>query len=678
MDPKTDYLNNLIVGSKEQILRDTLIDHLPAQIFWKNQDLIYLGCNTAFLHSLGLKSKKDVIGKSDFDLPVSKKDSLAYRADDMDVITSGQAKLNIEERQVLKDGTERVLSTSKVPLFDEAGHLYGVLAIYIDITERKKIEEDLRIAKEAAEAASRAKSEFIANMGHDIRTPLTGIIGMSHILEEELEHPEKKAHAAIIHSSGEQLLNLLNGVLDLITVDASTEDTLSHESFDVRQLIYDLVDLERPAVMAKQLEIVAVVDTAIPDYVIGDKTKLHRVLLNLIGNAIKFTQSGQIEVSVKLAAINGHDVSVTCAVKDTGIGIPEALQGKVFDRFFKVNPSYKGLYTGNGIGLHIVQKYVGLLGGEIHLTSEVKVGTAFTFTLPLQLGERPEIELQQFKKSEAPPEDSLSDAHHIHSMNVLLVEDNAPALKVLEILLKEHAVQVYTAVNAESALDLIKSQRFDLIITDLGLPGLSGDDMTVAIRAHEKEQGIEPTHIVGLTGHALKDITTACMNAGMNEVYRKPISSDALKTMMTRLQQSTHHTLVQQKLNGVDLPEHEHELFEIEQYPILDINLAIQNLGNESLVAVIFKDLMEHGILDDLALIRAAFDLDDWQTIEMLTHKMKGGACYGTVRLYYALLYLERYIKAGYTLSRERLYQQMLSVINDTMRSLETWLGLTS
>ncbi len=243
-----------------------IIDNLPGDIYWKNIDGTWSGVNKSGGQSLirmgFIQSSVDVIGKTDYQL-FTKETADLYRDNDRDVM---EKKLEIaqEESNQLPSGETIIQLSIKKPLLDEDGVVVGVIGNTIDITYLKKIESDLRIAIEAAEAASRAKTEFIANMGHDIRTPLTGIIGMSHILEEELKLPEEKEHAEIIHASGEQLLGLLNGVLDLITVDAATEDTVLQESYDVRQVIDDILELERPAVIARQLGIESHIDESIP------------------------------------------------------------------------------------------------------------------------------------------------------------------------------------------------------------------------------------------------------------------------------------------------------------------------------------------------------------------------------------------------------------------------------
>jgi two-component system, OmpR family, aerobic respiration control sensor histidine kinase ArcB len=675
--------------TSELLMLDNILKYAPDWIYWKDVNSIHLGCSELFSKVAGFKNREEMIGKSDYECAWGNR-AEKYNLDDAEVIRSGKPKLNIEDTVLLNDGREITVISNKVPLRNSDGQIIGILGIATDITNRKNMEEDLRQAKEAAEAANHAKTEFIANMGHDIRTPLTGIIGMSHILENEVQHASEKEHATIIHQSGEQLLGLLNGVLDLITVDATNEDMVLHESFDVRRVILDVIELEQSAVEAKHLKIETHVDEAIPPFLISDKMKLHRIILNLVGNAIKFTQEGHIEINAQLQSIEDNGAKIIFSVKDTGVGIPDELQDKVFDRFFKVSPSYKGLYTGNGIGLHIAQKYVDLMGGDIQLESTLGVGTTFSFTVSMNIGQTPEHEEHtapiEFLKAASPAplerdelkpptQPSLNTNPNLYQ--VLLVEDNAPALYVLNMMMKPFDAQISTAIDAEDALDLVKSHSFDLIITDLGLPGQSGDEMTLLIRALEHEHHLKPATIIGLTGHALGEITKQCLDAGMNEVYRKPMRPEVLKNLMDKLmvpkQKPESFAKEAPSISGLgmDLPNTERQLFEMNEYPIVDMNVAIKLLGNEEMVRTIFFSLKDQGITADLAIIKKAHETGDWVTIEHYTHKIKGGACYGTVRLYHALLYMERYLKAGHTHCAEELYVQMLRVIDETLVYLD-------
>lgn len=542
------------------------------------------------------------------------------------------------------------------------------------------MEIDLRVAKDKAEVASQAKTEFIANMGHDIRTPLTGIIGMAHILKNEVVRPVAKEHAGIIYESGEQLLELLNGILDLISADSLNEESLPQEAFDLHRVIQDVIDLEYAAVIASSLLFNRNIDASIPQYLLGDKMKLHRILLNLVSNSIKFTQKGSVTLNVRLYSREEDEVKIEFSVQDTGIGIPKELQEKVFDRFFKISPSYKGIYSGNGIGLHIAQKYVSLLGGELHLSSQIGVGTTFSFVIPLKIGQvssikKPSTSSSKVLRAKTPATLHPNQPVSLNQLRVLLVEDNIPVLTILKIMVEEYDAQVVTALDAESAYKSVTSSHFDLVITDLGLPGKSGDELTTMIRSFERAQHRQPMTIVGLTGHALGQITQKCLDAGMNELYRKPMQSQALKALLeSTLAPIEDLDEVTVGALGEDLPDTERQLFELNQYPLLDLQVAIRTLGSESVARMILKTLKKDGVTNDLVLIKEAYVRGDWVTIEKLSHKIKGGACYGTVRMYYALLYMERYIKAGHTHCLKRLYEQMIRVIDESMQYLDGWL----
>ncbi len=250
-----------IVPSARDTELEEIIALMPGHVFWKNTQCILQGCNNNQAIDSGLRSRKEIVGKTAYDLlwqDQPEEDKLAQAAItdkiDQDIMRNDKAE-SIEEFVVAPDGSKIYYWSTKTPLHNKDGKVTGLLGISLDITDRKKIEEELKIAKEKAEAASHAKTEFIANMGHDIRTPLTGIIGFSQYLAEEIQNPERRTCAKQICESGEQLLGLLNGVLDLISADSTHEDNLIQESFDVRHVIHDVLQLELPAVKARHIEI---------------------------------------------------------------------------------------------------------------------------------------------------------------------------------------------------------------------------------------------------------------------------------------------------------------------------------------------------------------------------------------------------------------------------------------
>lgn len=519
----------LEVATKEQLLIDSLIDSVPAEIFWKDKSLVYLGCNKSFVNSLDLKDKSEVIGKTDFDLPVDREDSDLYRDDDLRIIHTKKSQLNIIERQFLNDAKERVLNTSKVPLFDDQGEVYGILGVCRDITEQKKSEDQLKKAIKMAEQANYTKSEFIANMSHDIRTPLSGVVGISQLLVDTLSNSEHSQQAQWIHECGVQLLSLLNDILTVIASDDDEKNGIKEEVFNLRQCIDDLVHLERPSTEMKGIDLNVDIDSDTPELLFGDRSSLYRILLNLLGNAIKFTSIGNVSLDVRVIEMSEEKVRLHFMVNDTGIGIPKDLQGKVFDRFYRANPSYKGVYSGHGIGLHIANTYVKRMGGDLQFTSDVGVGTSFFFDLDFKITESKNLTADVPEIDESTKKD-LSFATPINKdlPIVLLVEDNYVALKVLESITKLVNMRFVSANDGESALEIATRQHFNLIITDIGLPGISGKELTSKIRAWEKIQNRQPVPIIGLTAHVRAQVREKCIESGMNDAYSKPID---LKTM---------------------------------------------------------------------------------------------------------------------------------------------------
>lgn len=678
----TEISDLIQASNREHFLKSSIIDHIPNHyIFWKDTNSIYLGCNTAFASAMGLKSEMDIIGKTDYDLPTPREQSDAYRKDDQLVMSSGQPKLNIEEYQTLSDGVERVLSTNKTPLFDEEGKVYGILAIYSDITERKKLERSLEAAKNQAEAANQAKTEFIANMSHDIRTPLSGIIGVSEILQEMTEHPEHKKYARWIHDSGKELLSLFNDILDIIKADRINELDLNIETFDLRECLKSIVHLEMPSIQFRNIDIKLNIDETIPQYVMSDRTKLHRVLLNLLGNAIKFTNQGQISIQVSRHGATDEEIQLQFKIIDTGIGIPRELQSQVFERFFRANPSYENEYSGHGVGLHIAQAYVKLLGGEIQLISEPNIGTTFYFELSFQKALEPSGQDQASQESQCNTLSSVDLPSTATPPRILLIEDNYVALKMVENLMTKAGCLYTSAMSAEQALEVLESKTFDLIITDIGLPGLSGFELTKHIREQEQIMGIEPVPIIGLTAHGQEKSLEKSRQSGMNKIYCKPMSASTLQSIVMQFIHSKHCppqslTSTQLKSLGPDLPQTEKQLFALKQFPLFDIDEAMIYIGHESTLKEILELLVSKELNLDLDSIKQAYVDNNWQEIQTIAHRIKGGAVYcGTVRMKYACQYLERYYKAGHDKLLVPLYHQLISVIQETQQSIQHWLS---
>ena len=684
---------------KENFQLREIIDNVPGDVYWKNTSGVWLGINSRGSNSLikmgFLSDPKEVIGKTDVEL-FGEETANHFMALDQ-LVMQEKREISREETATLESGEKLIQISIKRPLYDEVGEVSGIIGNTVDITYLKKIERSLQEAKEQAEASSQAKTEFIANMSHDIRTPLTGVIGMSKMLEDSLEDVHQKQYAQWLGESGNQLLNMLNGVLDSVAAEYVTDIDVHETPFNIQKLVHELLQLERPSTLLKNLDLITTVDEAIPPCLIGDRTKIHRILLNLLSNAIKFTQTGEVTVEVILRDINQTHALIYFSITDTGHGIPKEAQDKVFDRFFKVTPSYKGLYKGQGLGLHIAQTYAKQLGGEIKLISTLGVGTMFYFELSLNIGDasflitpRAEqddhnstLDVSPFHASAVPVTVKTKEIP-LNAPHLLLVEDNKIALIMLENLITQSGCRFTSVLDGETAVHLAKTQSFDLIITDLGLPGISGIELTHTLREYEQQQGTTRVPIIGLIAHGAEIIKQECLQAGMNEAYTKPLASNTLYKIKSLYLTQNRSTLNARAMglntSGIlhdDLPDNEEDMFQLDGFPLLDIDKALIILGHdENMLKTILTSMIEDEIPEDIATLKNAYTAGNWLIIEKLTHRMKGGFMYcGTIRLIYACQYLERYRKTGETQLLDPLYQQFLQVIADTSVAVNEWLS---
>jgi PAS domain S-box-containing protein len=514
-----------------------LINQLPLHIFWKNTDSVFLGCNNVFARTLGFNSPDSIIGKTDYDLPALRKESDAYREDDKWVIENRKPRLNIEETQTLLDGRKKVLLTNKVPLLDRDDEVVGVLAIYIDITERKQMEERLYIAKEQAEAAQKATANFIANMSHDIKTPVSGIIGVSDMLRKEGVTEKYRQFGNLIYDSAQRLLLLLNDILSLAQFKDQSNDRLSCDEVRIFDLINGLKELVKPNLITKNLDLQLEMDSSLPTVFITDRIKLNRILLNILSNSIKFTGSGRISIGAQLLEETTTDAVIKFTISDTGIGIPEKELNKIFDPFYRGTPSYRATYEGHGLGLFIAKQFILLLKGKIEVTSQLNKGTSFFITVPVRKVKvsTPETKICTVKKAICTPTHVKEAQKKNKKSLALIVEDDALAQRMGRYYLESLGFEVEVAANAEIALNMFKSLPFDIIFSDIGLPGMSGNEFTVLVRYLEKINKKPPMPIIGLSTHFSKMVRRECLDAGMDLVLTKPVNEQKLKEALDRL-----------------------------------------------------------------------------------------------------------------------------------------------
>ena len=380
------------------------------------------------------------------------------------------------------------------------------------VRERTRELEDARVA---AEAASRAKSEFLANMSHEIRTPMTGIVGVLELLAK-LELPAAgRDYVRILESSAESLLRIIDDILDFSRVEAG-KLSLEETPFPLRDSVGAVIDLLAPRATAKGVGLRLAVDEALPEWLTGDPMRLRQVLLNLVGNALKFTEEGEVTVRVEPATVEVGDFAVRFTVRDTGIGIKPQVRERLFQPFSQVDSSATRRFGGTGLGLAISKKIVETAGGEIGVESVPGEGSTFWFTLPLTPSPAPEHAPAPASEREGPAPAARPSA----GRRILLAEDNPVSQMIARTQLEAMGYEVDLAHNGVEVLEAMALRRYDLVLMDCQMPVLDGYETTRRIR--QREVGERHTPVIAVTAHAMEGDREKCLAAGMDDYLSKP------------------------------------------------------------------------------------------------------------------------------------------------------------
>ncbi|WP_254845291.1 response regulator [Desulfovibrio sp. DV] len=422
---------------------------------------------------------------------------------------------------------ESYLLLSGRPMQTETAEHLGWVLNLTDITARKQMEDDLLRAKDAADRASRAKSEFLANMSHEIRTPLNGILGILQILQLTAQDLEQKKYILeAIRSSG-RLSGLLSDILDLARVESNKID-VREDVFGVNELVESVRESFEIVCKNKNIELVFLCDNRIPQGLVGDEARLRQVLFNLVGNGIKFTEKGSVVVDASMVSNqNDQQCRVLFSVTDTGVGIKDEWLDEMFKPFTQVDGSYARSRQGAGLGLAIVSRLVGLMGGSLCVSSEFGVGTTFFVVMSFQK----EI-LDKKAIAESFP-DSLPD--DLGAFKILVVEDEDLNRMVAKMLLQKLGHDVETANNGSVALKMIEANNYDLVFMDIQMPVMDGIIATKSIRNSLELKAKANIPIVAMTAHAMSGDREHFLVAGMNDYVSKPIEIQALKDVIVRV-----------------------------------------------------------------------------------------------------------------------------------------------
>jgi len=510
-------------ADKQALVLNKFVDISPNPVFVKDNELRYTQCNDSFLSLIGMERDK-LLGHSVFDLYPH---DLAIVYDQMDRDLLSKRGLQVYESKVVsRTGDLHYVIFNKSAITGPGGETHGIIGIVTVIDELKNKEFELRSARQEAEKANQAKSRFLANMSHEIRTPLNGIIGMLQLLRTTPLDMEQKEYLEASLKSSRRLTGLLSDLLDLSRIEAE-RIVIQAKLFDMRDLLDSIADLFRLAARENNVGLFFCLEDDVPVHVIGDEVRIRQILVNLVGNAVKFTNRGHVNIHVSLlAVVRKRTAKILFSVADTGIGVPEDMLAEIFEPFTQIEDTYVRRHQGAGLGLSIVKKLVQLLDGEIGIESAEGVGTTILLALPLALPEQ--------DRGLPVATDNGRVVGRGGKKRVLVVDDDDVGLRACQRMIEKFGYPVMTARNGREAIELFRNNEFGLVLLDIQMPVMDGLEAARTMRRLASDAGKPQTPLVAMTAYAMAGDKEKFLACGLDGYIAKPLDINQLSAIVAK------------------------------------------------------------------------------------------------------------------------------------------------
>ncbi|PWK20105.1 PAS domain S-box-containing protein [Arcicella aurantiaca] len=570
-----------------------IMNNMELGLLEVDNNQIIIRAYDSFCQMIGY-SQEELVGKSApaLLLPSDSDDTLNKNQEERKKGSASSYELQLKK----KDGSRLWVIISGAPIFGDDGEVVGSMGIHYDITERKLLEQELEQAKLIAEQARQSEKQFLANMSHEIRTPLNAIIGMTHLLFDTRPNKQQYEYLDILKTSADFLLTLISDLLDMAKIEAGKVEVQNHP-FDLAGLLRTTQRLFQIKIEGRPIEINLMIDGRITGYYIGDDLILNQILLNLIGNAEKFTEKGSIDITVKQKRQDEKFDWIEFKIEDTGSGIPAEKMDMIFQKFKQIN-SHGHKHKGTGLGLSITKQLVEIQGGTISVNSDEGVGSTFTFLLPYQ-------------KSET---EALPTTHEIHfapknlnGSKVLVAEDNIMNQKYISSLLTKWEIDFVIASDGKKAVEQAQKKLFDLILMDIQMPNMDGYEATITIRNTNSLN--QKTPIIALTASAMLDQKSKAMSAGMDDFVTKPFAPNNLLSILQRYIGSNDSVVKQPETLAIS-------------YDLDQTSLEQLYGDDKEYAAEMFETFLED-VLPDFYQLQNFVEKKDWENLSKESHKLK-------------------------------------------------------